>query len=128
MLAVHISSLWKHKVQEGEAAFIAPLKQKETVILFNTFLLEATPLPPTSTVNSTVLRAVERAFIMAHLFLLQSTLYAGRFLESSAAHEPRAALWTLRVNQAHKRKVLGGESRQRESTVWLFQAEQAAFH
>lgn len=81
VLAVHVSSLWK---QEGVATFMGLLKQKETVILFNTFLLEATPLPPTTIINSTVLKSLERGFIMACLFLQQSTL-AGKFLQSSAA-------------------------------------------
>ncbi len=54
---------------------MVPLKQKETVILFNMFLLEVNPLPPTSTINRAVLKPLERGFIMACLFLQQSTLW-----------------------------------------------------
>lgn len=70
---------------------MAPLKQKETVILFNTFLLEATPLPPTSTINGAVLKSFERGFIMACLFVQQSTL-SGKFLQSGAAQAHSSTL------------------------------------
>lgn len=64
---------------------MAPLKQKETVILFNAFLLEATPLPATTTITGIVLKSLKRELYNGmHLPLQQSTL-SGKFLHSSAA-------------------------------------------
>lgn len=64
---------------------MAPLKQKETVILFNAFLLEATPLPATATITGIVLKSLKRELYNGmHLPLQQSTL-SGKFLHSNAA-------------------------------------------
>lgn len=40
------------------------LKQKGRVILFNAFLLEATPLPDNTTMIGIILKSSERRFIM----------------------------------------------------------------
>lgn len=53
---------------------MAPLKQKETVILFNAFLLEATPLPP-STTTTTVLKSLERIYNGMPVFTTINTLW-----------------------------------------------------
>lgn len=89
-----------------------PLIQKETVILFNTFLLEATPLPSADNINSTVLKSLEGGFIMACPFLQQSTL-SGKFLQTGDTSQLQHSVVSM-VNQAHIRRVWGGESRGRE--------------
>ena len=91
---------------------MVPLKQKETVILFNTFLLEATPLPSTNIINSAVLKSLEGGFIMVCPFLQQSTL-SGKFLQTGGTSQLQRSV-VSRVSRAHKWRVWGGESRGRE--------------
>lgn len=69
---------------------MAPLKQKETVILFNAFLLEATPLPTSTTTTSAVLKSLERIY-NGMLVLQQSTLN-DKFLQSSATQAHSSTL------------------------------------
>lgn len=67
------------KSKKGKTTFMALLKQK--AILFNAF----SPWGESSTtINSAVLKSLERAFIMACLLLPQSPLF-GKFLQSGAA-------------------------------------------
>lgn len=82
---------------------MAPLKQKETVILFNAFLLEATPFPPTTTIDGTIHKSLKRQFIMA--CLLFTTINTLASFYRAVLYEPTLALWVSGVNQAHKRRV-----------------------
>lgn len=64
----------------GETSFMVPLKQKD--ILFNAFCLEATPFPPSATINLAVLKPSESTFRTVWPLLPQSLLL-GKFLQSA---------------------------------------------
>lgn len=78
VLIFHIGSFLTP--EGGKTSFMVPLKQKD--ILFNAFCLEATPFPPSATINLAVLKPSESTFRTVWP-LLPQTLLLGKFLQNA---------------------------------------------
>lgn len=80
------------------------LKQKETVILFNVFLLESTPLPPTATISKAAFKSIEKIYNGTPIFTALNKHSLASFTKT-VQHRPTPANRVSRVNQAHKCRV-----------------------